>query len=223
MSHDLKYITIGECKRLSCLIKKKDKQMTELVDKIFFVQLNEQDPAAVCRRALCAHDEATGTYAVTVWENQYAVDSEKATVTCLDPDHEPLHPYFHLFAVHYLLGAREIQPAGQWISEKDITGGATFFRGPHEIPAHMIASRFDGDITGFKNRCEQYGGTVLDLADAAFVFSITPRIPLAVLYWQGDDEFPTEVKLLFDKTIDRHLASDTIYALAVGVCDLLGR
>jgi len=197
--------------------------MTELVDKIFFVQLNEQDPAAVCRRALCAHDEATGTYAVTVWENQYAVDSEKATVTCLDPDHEPLHPYFHLFAVHYLLGAREIQPAGQWISEKDITGGATFFRGPHEIPAHMIASRFDGDITGFKNRCEQYGGTVLDLADAAFVFSITPRIPLAVLYWQGDDEFPTEVKLLFDKTIDRHLASDTIYALAVGVCDLLGR
>ena len=201
----------------------KDKQMTELVDKNFFVQLNEQDPAEVCRRALCTHDEAAGTYAVTVWGNRYAVDPEKAKVFCLDPVHEPLHPYFDLFAVHYLLGARETQPARQWISEKDIAGGVTFFRGPHEIPAHMIASRFDADITGFKNRCERYGGTELNLADAAFVFSITPRIPVAVLYWQGDDEFPTEVKLLFDKTIDRHLASDIIYALAVGVCDRLAR
>lgn len=197
--------------------------MTELVDEIFFMRLGEQNPADVCRRALCAYDGATGTYRITVWGNQYVVDPEKAKVFCLDPDHAPLHPYFDLFAVHYLLDAREIQPAGQWISEKDITGGATFFRGPHEIPAHMIASRFDGDITGFKNRCEQYGSKVLDLADAAFVFSITPRIPVAVLYWQGDDEFPTEVKLLFDKTIARHLASDTIYALAVGVCDRLGR
>jgi len=151
------------------------------------------------------------------------VDPEKAKITCIDTKHEPLHPYFDLFVVHYLLGCREMQPAGQWISEKDIAGGATFFRGPHEIPAHSIASRFDRDIIGFKKRCQQYGGLVLNLADAAFVFSIAPRIPVAVLYWQGDDEFPTETKLLFDKTIDRHLASDIIYALAVGVCDRLGR
>ncbi len=194
----------------------------DLVNKIFFAQLDEQDPADVCRRALCAYDQAAGTYAVTVWKRQYAVDPEKAEISCVSHDHEPLHSYFDLFLVHYLLGAQEIQPANQWISEKDIAGG-TFFRGPHEIPAHMVASRFDGDITGFKNRCEGYGGTVLDLADAAFVLPITPRIPIAVLYWQGDDEFPTEVKLLFDKTIVGHLASDIIYALAVGICDRLGR
>lgn len=197
--------------------------MTALVDNFFLTQLDKQDPADVCRRSLCAYDETDRIYTATVWGDQYVVDPEKAKITCIDTKHEPLHPYFDLFVVHYLLGSREMQPAGQWISEKDITGGATFFRGPHEIPAHSIASRFDRDIIGFKKRCQQYGGLVLDLADAAFVFSITPRIPVAVLYWQGDDEFPTEAKLLFDKTIDRHLASDIIYALAVGVCDRLGR
>lgn len=197
--------------------------MTALVDNFFLTQLNKQDPADVCRRSLCAYDETDRTYRATVWGDQYVVDPEKAKITCIDTKHEPLHPYFDLFVVHYLLGCREMQPAGQWISEKDIAGGATFFRGPHEIPAHSIASRFDRDIIGFKKRCQQYGGLVLNLADAAFVFSIAPRIPVAVLYWQGDDEFPTETKLLFDKTIDRHLASDIIYALSVGVCDRLGR
>lgn len=85
----------------------------------------------------------------------------------------------------------------------------------------MIASRFDGDIQGFSLRCEQYGGTKLALADAAFSFVITPRLPVAVLFWQGDEEFPTEAKLLFDATIVRHLALDIVYALAVGVCEQL--
>ncbi len=71
--------------------------------------------------------------------------------------------------------------------------------------------------------CEQYGGTKLDLADAAFSFFITPKVPVAVLFWQGDPEFPTEAKLLYDTTIVRHLASDIIYALAVGMCEQLGR
>jgi len=92
---------------------------------------------------------------------------------------------------------------------------------PHEIPTHLIVSRFDKDIPGFSRQCAHYGGTGLALADAAFSFSITPRVPVAVLFWQGDEEFPTESKLLFDVTIVRHLASDIVYALAVGVCEQL--
>jgi hypothetical protein len=34
----------------------------------------------------------------------------------------------------------------------------------------------------------------------------------------GDDEFPSESKLLFDKSITAHLALDIIYALAQEVC-----
>jgi hypothetical protein len=39
-----------------------------------------------------------------------------------------------------------------------------------------------------------------------------------VVYWQGDEEFPPETKLLFDRTIDRHLPLDIIFALAVEIC-----
>jgi len=144
-------------------------------------------------------------------------------IECDNEKHKRLHPYFSLFIVHYLLKAKEIGPANQWISEKDIPGGSTFFRGPHEIPTSLITDHFDGDIEGFKNRCEQLMGSPLSLADAAFVFEIAPRVPVAVLYWRGDDEFPSDSKILYDRTIHVHLASDIIYALAVGVCERLGK
>lgn len=195
----------------------------ELVDPLYFTRLSEQDPAGVCRRAGCTYDAAAGIFGLTLWGRPYAVDPRKGRIYDVGPDRAPLHPYFDLVALHYLLSAAEIPPAGQWISEKDIPGGTTFFRGPHAVPTHVIASRFDGDIQGFSLRCEQYGGTRLALADAAFSFVITPRVPAAVLFWQGDEEFPAEATLLYDVTIVRHLALDIVYALAVGVCEQLGQ
>ena len=43
-------------------------------------------------------------------------------------------------------------------------------------------------------------------------------IPVAVLLWRGDDEFPAQAKLLFDKTITEHLALDIIFGLTVEIC-----
>jgi hypothetical protein len=44
-----------------------------------------------------------------------------------------------------------------------------------------------------------------------------------VLYWEGDEQFGAEAKLLFDKSISAHLALDVIYAMAVGICKRLGK
>ena len=67
-----------------------------------------------------------------------------------------------------------------------------------------------------------FHGTPLDMADAAYSFNITSHISVAVLYWAGDDDFPPESKLLYDKTITEHLASDILFALAVEICKKIG-
>jgi hypothetical protein len=198
--------------------------MKNLIDRIYFQELSEQNPIEVCKRSLCSYDDNDKFYTVSVWGNLYKIYPHQSLIKCVnEKKHEMLHPYFDLFIVHYLLKAKEIEPVNQWISEKDIPGGSTFFRGPHEVPTDLITAQFSCNIEGFKNRCEHYMGTPLNLADSAFVFKITPRVPVAVLYWGGDDEFPTESKILYDKTIADHLAVDIIYALAVGICERLGQ
>ena len=200
-----------------------DGNMPELIDRQFFQQLAAMATEDVCNRTACTYDDSEHAYSLTLWDRRYRILPDLMQVGPADPAVSPLHPYLELFLIHYLLRANREEPSGCWISEKDIPGGATFFRGPHAIPTDQITARFTDDIKKFNTRCEQLQGIPLSLADAAWRFAITPRTPVAVLYWQGDDEFPAEAKILFDATIGNCLAADVVYALAVGICDRLGR
>ncbi|MBA3027671.1 MAG: DUF3786 domain-containing protein [Desulfobacteraceae bacterium] len=190
---------------------------------LYFKELADQDPQTVCNRALCGYDETRSCYHLSMWGQDYAVFPGKSRIdrigkNTLDPEN-----FNYLFIIQYLLRAKEIGIQNQWISEKDIPGGPTFFRGPHEIPTNLIVGRFGNDLDGFKQVCEQLNGTPIAMGDSAYRFQITPRIPVLVLYWIGDEDFPAEAKILYDKTITDHLASDIIFVLAVGVCNRIGK
>ena len=197
--------------------------MTDLIDRIHFQELSQRDPIDVCRRASCEYDDINGSYILSVWGDEYRIFPTQLKISSMTKNTHCIHDYFYLFMIHYLLQSREAELSNEWISEKDIPGGTTFFRGPHEIPTNIISNRFNNSINEFKARCEQLHGIPLNMADAAYSFRITPRIPVTVLYWIGDEDFPAESKILYDRTIADHLAPDIVYALAVGVCERLGK
>lgn len=185
---------------------------------LYFEELARLDPETVCRRAGCGYNASGNCYTLSMWGENFTIFPREAKIrrgdnTCLDAEN-----FNYLFMIHYLLNAQDIDIKNQWISEKDIPGGPTFFRGPHEIPTNLITSRFENELEGFKKRCKQLGGESLEMGDAGCRFQITPRIPIAAIYWIGDEDFPPEAKILYDKTITAHLASDIIYILAVGAC-----
>ncbi|MFH2092712.1 MAG: DUF3786 domain-containing protein [Pseudomonadota bacterium] len=188
------------------------------MDKTHFSDLEICDPRDVVLRTGCDYNPARRQYTVKIWGHQYCVDLEQCRVICDGHDVKTYQGFLYLFIVFYLMNARKLKPSGQWVSEKDIMGGAAFFRGPHILPVDVIADRIKNDISAFKRMCQNLGGKPIEFADAAFSFDITPLIPVAVLYWQGDQDFPCEVKLLFDQTIEAHLPLDIIFALAVEVC-----
>jgi len=192
--------------------------MTDLIDDIYFQELSEQDPKIICDRALCSYDAAKAVYSLPVWGDEYRIYPAQRRIERMGTGVWEDHEFFRLFVIYHILRSKKIELANEWISEKDIPGGATFFRGPHEIPTHLISGSFKNDLGGFKKKCERLNGIPLEMGDAAYLFQITPRIPVALLYWTGDDEFPAEARLLYDRTIAEHLTSDIIYALAVGIC-----
>ena len=196
--------------------------MTNSVDMIYFQELAEQDPKDVCRRTLCKYDDENKFYTLFVWGDQYAVYPHESKIDRITNNFQNPHDLFYLFIIYYLLKSKEIEISNEWISEKDIPGGVTFFRGPHEIPTRLISNRYRNNINEFRKRCEQLHGIPLDMADAAYRFKITSHISVAVLYWAGDDDFPPESKILYDKTITEHLASDILFALAVEICKKIG-
>jgi hypothetical protein len=197
--------------------------MADFIDRIVFEDLAGQDPQAVCARTGCAYEPQEGCYTVTVWGETYWITPGEYRVIREGPEAARDHGFLSLFTIHYLLEAKTPLLNQTWISEKEIPGGATFFRGPHALPTDLITKRFGNYLEAFGRRCAGLHGTPLEMADAAYRFEIVPRVPVAVLYWRGDEEFPAEAKLLFDKSIGTYLAADVVFALAVGVCERLGR
>ncbi len=192
--------------------------MTEIIDKSYFHELNNASPETLCRKGRCCYNSDTHQYNLEIWGGQYDIDPANQTISQAPGDSPPLHEYFDIFAMYYLLRVQDFPVQGQWVSEKDLPGGTTFFRGPHLIPTDLISNTFGNDLQNFKNRCIALGGTPIDMADAAYSFHITADIPVAVLFWTGDEDFPAEAKILYDQSIAEQLSLDIVWALAVGVC-----
>lgn len=197
--------------------------MTDLIAPMHYRELADQNPEDVCRRAACRYEKDRQCYELEVWGDTYGIYPHECRIQHYGKDTPPVHEYLSIFIVHYLLSAVETTIENEWISEKDIPGGHTFFRGPHAIPADLVTRTYQNDIAAFGRRCRALYGKPVEMGDAAFRFQIAERLPVVVLYWQGDDDFPPEARMLFDRSISRFLALDVVFALAVEICARIGR
>jgi hypothetical protein len=165
--------------------------MTELIDQSYFQQLRDANPQEICRNGRCSFSADTQQYSLHIWGDLYLVDLANESMRYKLENSPPPHEYFFLLAIYYLLSTKDTSLLGEWISEKDLPGGSTFFRGPHRIPTDLITERFNNDLQEFKTRCEQLGGTPIDMADTAFCFSISTSKMVAD-YFKTFDEGPDE-------------------------------
>lgn len=130
------------------------------------------------------------------------------------------NPLLELISLAYLLGAGPEPLWDEMISVKDLKN-AHFFKGPHELKIRPLLDRYGYDLDGFKGTADRLGGKALDMADAAYRFLVFPKAPLSYLLWRGDQEFEPRLSVLFDRSIENHLATDTIWGLVTLVSDLL--
>lgn len=132
------------------------------------------------------------------------------------------NPLLELVCLVYLLNASPETLAQEMISVQELKS-AHFFRGPHELKIRPLLIRYGEDLEGFKKAAERVGGEVLNLADVAYKFLAFPKVPLHYLFWKGDEEFQPTLSILFDRSVENHLAADAIWGLVNLVSDILFR
>ena len=192
-----------------------------MIDPILFKDLLAEKPVNVLDRCDAIFDPEEGAYTVRFWNREMRIIPAKKQVVCPECDFKGAWAYAPLILVHYLLSAQKIRAEENWVSEKDLPGGSAFFRGPHTLPTHLVARRFEKGLKDFHASCRALGGRPLEMADAAYAFPVLPAIPAAVLFWQADEMFGAECRLLFDRTVSSHLPLDIVYALGVTLCQVV--
>jgi hypothetical protein len=197
--------------------------MTEPVHRVhpsLFENLDRADHTIICRHSLAHYDEAVGSYFLDFLQERYCIEPHNCVIKSVTGPISAVEPSVDLqiILLIYLLNAREIPLAEKLVAPSSLSGGKNFFQGSHRLPMEPVLARYDRDKTGFLGRGGSLGATQKDYGDAALVFTALPRVPVVMVLWEADEEFPARLSVLFDATIDKHLPLDAIYGLVTEIC-----
>jgi hypothetical protein len=90
-----------------------------------------------------------------------------------------------------------------------------FSQGSHALPLDKLAAKYSEDTAAFLGRGTSLGGLCSDYGDASIKLYPLPRIPVLLVLWRKNDEFPANVVLLLDKACPCYLPTDVIWAIAM--------
>ncbi|MBE0635593.1 DUF3786 domain-containing protein [Candidatus Bipolaricaulota bacterium] len=111
----------------------------------------------------------------------------------------------------------------RWIGFQELPDGAFYVKAFRSYTSDVLVSGLNGDTDAFRQAVDHFGGEPFSLGDAAASFRALPSICLAVVWWAGDDEFPANASVLFDRAASRALPIDGLAALGSRLCQgLLG-
>ncbi|MGD9330025.1 MAG: DUF3786 domain-containing protein [Desulfobacterales bacterium] len=135
------------------------------------------------------------------------------TRTCGNQDVPLEDSLIELVTLAYLNQVDAILPLDHDIVGLQDLKEAHFFVGPHELRTAKVLDRYGDDPDAFKKAVLALDGRKVDMADVAGRLLPFPRIPLYFLLWVGDEEFPARLRVLFDRSIERFMPADAIWAL----------
>ena len=82
--------------------------------------------------------------------------------------------------------------------------------------ARKYAGIFDGHLVRFKEACACMGGEILPRmagADLTCRFQATPFFPVLLQFWEGDEDFPPKLMLLWDSNTPSFLHFESTFYL----------
>ncbi len=119
-----------------------------------------------------------------------------------------------ILILHYLLAGRPEHSPGDWVAYREIPGAAFYYAAFLKRAVEPLKKAFGRNIAGLKHAAARLDGVAVEFGDAGFDFRVFPKVPVRLILHAGDDEFPAEATILFDRSIERMLSPEDIAWLA---------
>ncbi len=123
-----------------------------------------------------------------------------------------------ILLLHYLAGALASGGetiTGEWISFQDVPDGRFYMDAFQRRARDPLLKTFGQNPQQMMELAfTVYGASSFDHGDYAVVVKVLPLVFMALILWEGDDDFPPEGNILFNKNIGRILSAEDIAWLA---------
>jgi len=116
--------------------------------------------------------------------------------------------------LHYLMSESISKLSGRWVAYREIQGASFYFSAFVKRAIDPLKKVFGNNAEGLIKAAKYLDGMSIEPGDAAFEFKVFPRVPVQLILWQGDNEFPPEANILFDQITGEILSPEDIAWLA---------
>ena len=145
---------------------------------------------------------------------KYLVGGDPVEVTPQDGGDDP-HVTAKGLILHYLLTADGILPKGEWATYREVPSGEFYWDAFCRRAKDPLVKTFGhqgGRLVELASKL--YGAEAGDLGSHSAIVEAFPRVKVALVIWEGDDEFPPEGNLLFDQHVSHYLSTEDVAVLS---------
>jgi hypothetical protein len=115
-----------------------------------------------------------------------------------------------ILILHYFTHARGTPLTGRLITYKELQEGINYYPTFFKRAIEPIINHFKEEPERLPETAALLGGRKTDYGDIAVSIEGFSRVPLTIVLWRGDNEFPPEGNILFDSTIADYLPTEDI-------------
>jgi hypothetical protein len=115
-----------------------------------------------------------------------------------------------ILILHYLVKASGQPLSGESIPYEDLPGCRTYLPVFERRVCRPLLTAFGFNRDLFQEAGAALGGMEEGYGNASFTLKVFPMVPITFILWEGDQEFPPSMKVLFDRTIDGYLPLEDI-------------
>jgi len=186
------------------------------VHEHYWEQLAGRDRNEIALRAGCTYTAESDCLAILLLNRLYQVDLANGTIRPATETTERTEAGFieQLCILAYLVHAKDLPRTGRLVRAEKLDAGGFFFRGSHRLPVEKLEKAFGSDPQQLHQAGRMLKALPQAFGDAAIEISVLPRIPLTIIIWAADEEFPARASILFDQSVAEQLPLDVLYAAA---------
>jgi hypothetical protein len=178
-------------------------------------ELSAADPKIVCINSGVVYNREQDSYLLPYLNRKYFVNHSTGEVKSL-LNGEGVSIHLQILFLHYLINASGTPLKGDWITFKELPGGQIYVE-PYQNRTIKPFLKYFGNKPGqFEKIALSLEGKPAPIGDLCMVLRPFPRVPIAYVLWDGDEEFPPSANILFDASASAYLPTED-YALLPGL------
>jgi len=122
-----------------------------------------------------------------------------------------------ILILHYLLSAKGTPITNKLIAFKELPGGGNYSRTFSKRAIEPLVEHFGEQPHLLIDIAGKLGAHTVAYGDVAVTVNAFNRVPITIVLWQGDEEFPAQGNILFDAAISDYLSTYDVTVLCESI------